>query len=138
MAGPTYVLDKTFRAQGTIGTFVCVRVGPGTVNRSYVSRLAGTNTPGSILPIGISQTGASKSGKDVVIRMLGISKAKMQVTSGSLVQGNLAYPSSLGQVKLSSRPTGTVPKAFIGQFVGNEGSGSPSSLASVFVLPIYQ
>ena len=138
MAGPTYVLDKTFRSQGSIGTFVVVRGGPGTTNRDYVQRLAGTNTPGTILPMGIAQTGASKSGIEVNVRMIGVSKVKMQVTSGSVVQGKLAYPSSNGQVKVMTRPVGTVPKAVVGQFVGIEGAGSPTSLASVLVTPMFQ
>ena len=137
MGGPNYVLDSTFRSQGSVGTYDVVRVGPGTTNRGYVSKLAGTNTAGTILPLGVAQTGASVSGKEISIRLLGISLAKMQVTSGSIVEGKMAFPSSGAKIKVITRPVGTVPKAILGQIVGAEGAGSPSSLVRVFVHPTF-
>lgn len=135
----TYVLDKTFLSAGSIGTGLWIRTGLGSPtslsdinNRGAV--LNGTNTKGSIIPIGVSITGCSASGKEVIVRLEGIAKVKNQVTFGSIMQGGIAIPASSGKTKIFRR--GAIGTHVGGGIVVNaEGKGSPNSFISVLVRP---
>jgi len=134
-----YLLDQTFLSAGSIGTGLWVRMSGGTPNslsdiNNRVRTLKGSTTKGSTIPIGVSILGCSASGKEVVIRMAGIAKVKLQLTVGSIIQGGIAWPASDGKTKVAVRGAiGTTIGG--GIIVRAEGKGSPNSLISVMVRP---
>ena len=135
----TYLLDKTFLSAGSIGTGLWLRMSGGTPASmsdidNRVRILAGTNTKGSIIPLGVSLVGCSVSGKEVIVRLAGIAKVVNQVTFGSILQGGIAWPASNGKTKVARR--GAIGTTIGGGIVVRaEGKGSPSSLISVLVNP---
>ena len=138
-AGPTYVLDKTFYSVGSIGTYIAVRLGTPSTTQNYVSKLEGTvlasGAQGSILPIGITQTGCSASGKAVSVRMLGISKMFMRAVQGTLIQGAAIRVATHGKGMVQGNKLGTAPVGCVGYGVSAEGKGSANALIDVFVMP---
>lgn len=134
----TYVLDKTFISQGSLGTHICVRTGLGTVPSDLCNRIStcvGSLAPGTILPLGVTQTGCSASGKEVVVRLLGISKVKLATTSGSIMQGKECFPSTKGKIRMTNKYSGTAHSAILGIIIQAEGKGSMDALASVLIQP---
>lgn len=136
----TYVLDKTFKSVGSIGTGICVRLGTGSpvgnTYRNSVKVVAGSLNPGSIMPIGVSVTGCSETGKEVIVRMLGIAKTKLAVTVGSIIQGKPAYAASKGKVRvLSPGVVGSYAVAMLGPVIYAEGGGSADGFIDVMVNP---
>ena len=135
----TYLLDKTFLSAGSIGTGLWLRMSGGTPASmsdidNRVRILAGTNTKGSIIPLGVSLVGCSVSGKEVIVRLAGIAKVVNQVTFGSILQGGIARKASNGKTKVARR--GAIGTTIGGGIVVRaEGKGSPSSLISVLVNP---
>lgn len=135
----TYVLDKTFLSIGSIGTGITVRLGLGTPGatsyRNRVKTLAGTVSPGSVMPIGISITGCSETGKQVIIRLLGIAKGKLQATQGTIMQGKFMYPALNGKLRGRYTQGGSAGLCAVGLCVYAEGGGSANSFIDVFVNP---
>lgn len=138
----SYVLDKTFLSAGSIGTYLCVRNGTGSptslsdiVNRAALA--IGTLAVGSLVPMGVSQIGCSESGKEIIVRMLGISKVKLQVVSGTVMVSRFVRPATHAGVKAINKGGGTA--GILGQVVYVEGSGvgSTGQLISVMVNPGY-
>lgn len=137
-----YVLDKAFESQGSIGTGECVRMGIATPSgaRNRVQRMngagVGTLYGGSVIPTGISITGCSDSVKQVLIRLIGIGKAKLAATSGTILQGRYVRPASLGKVRMAGfgTPLGSI-HAVVGRCIYAEGTGSPNALISIIVEP---
>jgi hypothetical protein len=142
----TYVLDKTFYAIGSIGTGVAVRLGLGTPSnskyRNYVKTIAGTLTVGSVPAIGISVTGCSETGKEVIVRLVGIAKAKIRATSGTIIQGKPFFAATKGKLQLAAnvrnggQRSGTT-HPIVGYCVNAEGYGSPDCFIDLLVSPQY-
>lgn len=135
----TYLLDKAFLSAGSIGTGLWVRMSGGSPTSlsdidNRVRILAGSATKGSVYPIGVSITGCSASGKEVIVRLAGIAKVVNAVTFGSVVSGGIAIPVTKGKTRVFRRGA-------IGSHVGgglivhSEGKGSADSILSVLVRP---
>ena len=137
-----YVLDMAFESVGSIGTNLCVRTGMSTPSgaRNKVMRLRGTSAGtlygGTVMPLGISITGCSESGKQILVRLIGIAKAKLAATSGTILQGRYLRPASQGKVRFAGfgTPLGSI-HAVVGRCVYAEGGGSANGLVSVLVEP---
>lgn len=137
-----YVLDAAFVSKGSIGTGVCVRAGISTPagwrNRVQLMTGAGVGTlyGGTVIPVGLTVTGCSESGKDVLVRLLGVAKGKLDRTSGTILQGRYVQPASNGKVRFcgGGTPMGTV-RAILGRCLYAEGGGSANALISVIVEP---
>lgn len=137
-----YVLDHAFDSYGSIGTGECVRMGQSTPSgiKNRVQRMngagVGTLYGGTVIPVGVSITGCSESAKQVLIRLIGIAKAKLAATSGTILQGRYVRPASLGKVRFmgGGTPVGTI-RSVVGRCLYAEGGGSPNALISVIVEP---
>ena len=132
MPGASYVLDKTFRAYGSIGTFRVVSCDVGT--NGYCATLAGTLIPGTIPGVGFTQTGSSKSGDEVEVRLIGISKSILSALQGTNPLGRPMYVRRGGRVSVL-HPIGTVAKFAIGVCVGAEGTGSSGQQVDILIQP---
>jgi len=137
-----YVLDTALTSWGSIGTGVCVRMGVSTPSgkRNYAQRMngagVGTLYGGSVIPVGISITGASESEKQVLVRLMGVGQVKLAATSGTILQGRYVRPASLGKVRMAGfgTPLGSI-HAVLGRCLYAEGTGSPNALISVIIEP---
>lgn len=143
MAKATYVLDKTFRAYGTIGTYRVVTGMVGT--EGYCRMHSGTvsaawATVGTESVLGITQNASKKSGESLNVRMLGISQAYLHAAQGTFpIFGQWARPLYNGKVVIKSYSGGTalcLPS--VGLIVGGEGKGSANAYIDIFVLPGYR
>ena len=135
MPGPTYGLDKTFRSYGSIGTYRLVSCDVGT--SGYCKLYAGTLIEGSLPGIGFTQTGASKSGEQISVRVGGITKAIWACTQGSSPLGRpVRGRNSVGKIGIAypKVPQGT-PNFIAGFCVGAEGTGSVGAQADILIAP---
>lgn len=134
MPRETQVMDKTFKSYGSIGSFLAVTCDVGTPG--YCKVIAGSLAPGSVPSVGITQQGSSKSGLDLRVRMIGISKFVFAATQGSNPLGRPMYVRRGGRLSVLhfKLPQGT-PVHSAGYCVDAEGTGSEGAYGQINVSP---
>lgn len=135
MPRETQIMDKTFKAYGSIGSYRAVSCDVGTPG--YCRIHAGSLYPGSLPGIGICQNGSSNSGEDLRVRMIGISKFVFSATQGSNPLGRPLYPRRIGRLSLlhiGAQGAGSLVFS-MGVCVDVEGTGSEGAYGQVNLQP---
>ena len=129
-------MDITFKSYGSIGTYRLVSCDVGT--SGYCKLYAGTLAAGTLPGIGFTQSGASKSGVAMSVRMLGgVTKAIWAVQQGSSPLGRpVRGRDTAGKIGIAypKVPQGT-PIFAAGFCIGAEGTGSAGAQADILVAP---
>jgi len=135
MPRETQILDKTFKSYGSIGSYKVVSCDVGTPG--YCKIHAGSLYPGSLPGIGITQLGSSKSGDDLQVRMIGISKFVFSATQGSNPLGRPMYPRRGGRLSvlhIGAQAAGSLCFS-MGVCVDAEGTGSEGAYGQLMIQP---
>ena len=140
-----FVLDMTFKAYGTIGTFRVVTGQVGVGSSRYCrlhpgTPMAGWFTGGTCSVLGVTQGASQKSGDTVPVRVLGVSQVILKAACGTFpLMGNYARPLYDGKVTCRAYSVaGSTLLPVVGQFVEGEGKGSTDQVVQVLVNPGYK
>lgn len=126
-------MDITLRSYGSIGTFKLVSCDVGT--SGYCKLYAGALIAGTLPGIGFTQSGASKSGVPMSVRVAGVTKAIWATQQGSSPLGKAVRGRDLvGRIGVAypKVPAGT-PIFSPGFCIQAEGTGSAGAEASILI-----